>query len=351
MPRSSDRGFFLPQSFHLSATPSPKLEVNGNIATNVNNSLPTLVMDSSGSGDNWTSQGAWIAIGESGISGAASMHMTYRGDGYGFIGSGTVSNAEPGASYFRFDYNANHIYTPDNIGIGSATPTVALDVVGTVIASGSVYWGDNETRTETKNDAGTAATKSGFFQTAAPVNFYTSASGWQHLIEARHTNDANNYALQLAGGFFDQDLYFRKTNNSSTTTWSQVATKAYVDASAGGSYQYYKTTGTTNLTVFTTVISITGPGVLTAVRMKGSAASQWTYGRVTVDGVQITTGNNQFAYSTWEYHDLWGTFDTAANNAYAPQVPLNIHFKNTLVVELDCGSTSWLGTAEVQYSK
>lgn len=99
---------------------------------------------------------------------------------------------------------------------------MALDVSGDVRASGSVLWGWAGSRTETKNDAAAQASKSGFFETAAPLNYYTGASSWQHLIEARHSNDANNYALQIAGSFFDQELYFRKTNGSGTTAWNKV---------------------------------------------------------------------------------------------------------------------------------
>lgn len=72
-----------------------------------------------------------------------------------------------------------------------------------------------------KSDAGAQASHSGFFETAAPVNYYSGANSWQHLIESRHSNDANNFALQIAGSFFDQSLYFRKTNNSATQAWSR----------------------------------------------------------------------------------------------------------------------------------
>ena len=81
----------------------------------------------------------------------------------------------------------------------------------------------------TKNDAGLIASGSGFFQANAPLNYYSGASNWQHLIESRHTNDNNNYALQIAGSFFDQNLYFRKINNNPETPWSKIATEDYVD--------------------------------------------------------------------------------------------------------------------------
>ncbi len=112
-------------------SPSAKLDVAGNAEINgaitnftqmtsaTNGTMPKIVLDSTNAGDNWTSQGAYISLGEGGDLGAASLHMTYRGDGYGFIGSGAVSNGEPGASYLRFDYDSNNIYTPDTLTVGS----------------------------------------------------------------------------------------------------------------------------------------------------------------------------------------------------------------------------------------
>jgi hypothetical protein len=80
-------------------------------------------------------------------------------------------------------------------------------------------------RTLTRDDAGlqgNAGARSGFFQSEVPVNYYSGATSWQHLIESRHTNDSNNYAMQIAGSFFDQEFYVRKTNNSATTAWSRL---------------------------------------------------------------------------------------------------------------------------------
>ncbi|MGN7787307.1 hypothetical protein ACTJIJ_22425 [Niabella sp. 22666] len=78
------------------------------------------------------------------------------------------------------------------------------------------------TRTEIKHDASEQASKSGFFQTAHPANFPTGANGWWHLLDVRHDNPQNNYAMQFAGSFFDQDLYFRKINNNATESWQKV---------------------------------------------------------------------------------------------------------------------------------
>jgi len=88
-------------------------------------------------------------------------------------------------------------------------------------------WGNNGTRTETRNDAGAqgSGVQSGFFETSAPVNFPTGATGWWHLLDVRYSVAANNYAMQFSGSFFNQDLWFRKTNNSATQQWSRILTE------------------------------------------------------------------------------------------------------------------------------
>ena len=94
-----------------------------------------------------------------------------------------------------------------------------LEVTPTGVAYGSAG-----TRTEGKTDAGQGGGRSGFYETANPspaANWYPGASNWQHLIEARHSNLANNYALQIAGSFWGQELYFRKTADSPAQGWSK----------------------------------------------------------------------------------------------------------------------------------
>jgi len=118
-------------------------------------------------------------------------------------------------------YNDTLVIKDGKVGIGTITPSTKLDVVGDIFSSGSITWGEGGSRTEVKNDAGKISSQSGFFQASAPVNYYSGATGWQHLIESRHSNNSNNYALQIAGSFFDQNLYFRKSNNSATTSWNR----------------------------------------------------------------------------------------------------------------------------------
>jgi|GEM_PF-2966201 hypothetical protein len=102
-------------------SPEEALEVNGNIITTADGSLPHIVLDSTSSGDNWTAQGAYISIGENGALGSASMHLTYTGDGFGYSGAGTVATGIPAGGYWRYAYNSQAIYTPASVSIGSLT--------------------------------------------------------------------------------------------------------------------------------------------------------------------------------------------------------------------------------------
>lgn len=89
-------------------------------------------------------------------------------------------------------------------------------------------WGINNSRTDTRDDAGLrgdAGAVSGFFQTENPVNFPSGANSWWHLLDVRHNNPANNYAMQFAGSFFDQNLYFRKVQDNASQDWSKVVTE------------------------------------------------------------------------------------------------------------------------------
>jgi hypothetical protein len=113
-------------------------------------------------------------------------------------------------------------YISGAVGVGTSGPAEQLHATGNVRADGIVYWGNGLTRTETRDDAGAQGGRSGFYETSNPTNFYPGASSWQHLIDVRHSNGGNNYALQIGGSFFDQDLWFRKTNNAGTAAWLQV---------------------------------------------------------------------------------------------------------------------------------
>jgi hypothetical protein len=86
-------------------------------------------------------------------------------------------------------------------------------------------YGVSNTRTETRNDAGlqgNVGATSGYYETSAPAplaNWPVGTNNWQHLLDIRHSNPVNNYAMQVAGSFFDQEFFGRKTNGSASTPW------------------------------------------------------------------------------------------------------------------------------------
>ncbi len=139
------------------------------------------------------------------------------------------------------------VLSSGNVGIGTNAPVYRLD-----LAQGTFGFGDGNVRTEARNDAGlqgNAGAQSGFFETSVPVNYPAGASSWWHLIDTRHSNNSNNYALQIAGSFFDQDLYYRKTNSLATTPWNRFLTTA--------NNLGWMTTGNANTTAATNFVGTT----------------------------------------------------------------------------------------------
>ena len=178
-----------------------------------------------------------------------------------------------------------------NVGIGTATPGYRLD-----LATGTFAFGNNNVRTETRNDAGlqgNAGAQSGFFETMTPVNYPTGAAGWWHLIEARHFNNTNNFALQIAGSFFNQELWFRKTNGSATQAWTKILTTSNGWSTTGNA-------GTNAATNFIGTIDavdfVTRTG--NAERMRVTSAGNVGIG-TTVPGVRLDVSGTIRAYDVF----------------------------------------------------
>jgi len=85
-------------------------------------------------------------------------------------------------------------------------------------------YGEANTNTLFRDNAGASGegVRSGFYQTSSPINYPAGASSWWHLLDVRHSNIGNNYAMQIAGSFFDQNLWYRKTSNDPTKEWRKI---------------------------------------------------------------------------------------------------------------------------------
>jgi hypothetical protein len=91
----------------------------------------------------------------------------------------------------------------------------------------------NTAQSSSDRDDITARLNSGFWQTSTATTaegWPTGTNNWYHLITSTHSNPANYYALQLAAPFFSQNLYYRSTNGSGTTTWSEIVTSSNVSS-------------------------------------------------------------------------------------------------------------------------
>ncbi len=114
--------------------------------------------------------------------------------------------------------------------------------------------------TRIRDDAGLrgdAGAESGFFQTSNPINYPAGAQGWWHMLDIRHSNAYNNYAMQFAGSFSDQDLYFRKTNDNPAQPWHKVLLEESSYTSIGNiAYNYIPNTG--NWTTTGTTLRLNG---------------------------------------------------------------------------------------------
>lgn len=111
-----------------------------------------------------------------------------------------------------------------NVGIGANLPTYRLEIKYNNDLLSFAY-GNNKSRTETRDNAGLmvgAGGQSGFFETTNPSNYPTGASGSWNLLDIKSSDNVNNYSMQFAGSMTDQDLYFRKTNNNAAQAWTQL---------------------------------------------------------------------------------------------------------------------------------
>ena len=166
--------------------------------------------------------------------------------------------------------------------------------------TGGLFYGNTNSRTETRNNAGlqgSSGSQSGFFETSTPTNFPAGASSWWHLIDARHSNNANNYAMQIAGSFFDQDFYARKTNNNASQAWTRILTSSYLNANQ---YFDYSTGGiTTNASMqtipgMTRTLSLNAGDKVILFAFGGMQANGTVYSsadiRIAVNGSDLPNG-------------------------------------------------------------
>lgn len=307
------------------AAPTQRLDVQGGNAR-INN---TFIGDV-GHGAGW-----------GGISHSSQANTT----GYALIessdGAYTLINKQnTGTGYIGFRVGNTDravILNNGNMGVGTTAPAYRLD-----LANGTFAFGNSNVRTETRDNAGlqgNAGAQSGFFETASPTNYPAGAASWWHLIDVRHSNNGNNYAMQIAGSFFDQDFWVRKTNNNAAQAWTKLLTTANGWSTTGNAATNAGTNfiGTTDAVDFVTRttnaermrvtaggnvgISSAAPAVRLAVGGNGTnvyATDAWIENNMHVQGNEAMSAGGRGRLrvgSAWGYAGLYtdGT-STGANN-------------------------------------
>jgi hypothetical protein len=179
--------------------------------------------------------------------------------------------------------------------------------------TGNLWYGNGNSRTQTRANAGLrgdAGAQSGFYEfnqlsgNSQDYNYPSGVSGntWWHLIDVRHSNPVNNYAMQLSGSFFDQDLYLRKTNNNPSQSWARIQTSRDIAVA-----KIWSTSGYNNqddwrdATGWTNYIDVKAGDILKfdysfVARLQGGSSNDDFYYYIEFDGC---IGGNQLGTSTW----------------------------------------------------
>ncbi|MBN4062519.1 hypothetical protein JYU20_04900, partial [Bacteroidales bacterium AH-315-I05] len=145
--------------------------------------------------------------------------------------------------------------------------------------------------------------------TATTAENWPVAGTWWHLLEARHSNITNNYAMQIAGSFFDQDFWVRKTNNSATTAWAKLITTANIGSYGDNLGNHIATTNLnmSNLeidnTTYYDVLAGNGYGIRfwqsNSYAINMGNAAEFQYGQVTDYSIKMNMSSTAGRGWTW----------------------------------------------------
>jgi hypothetical protein len=125
---------------------------------------------------------------------------TYTALGNGIWTSGNISR------------NGNTVWDAGNDGSGSGLDADLLDG----IQADRIPFGQNATGSTNTQPSQTL--KSGFYDV---YNNNTPTATWYSYVNIRHNNVSNNHGHQIAGSFYDNNLWNRNINNGSFGAWSK----------------------------------------------------------------------------------------------------------------------------------
>lgn len=176
---------------------------------------PKLSVSRDGTGPCCGGEDATLAIGDNTQATGRRASISFHNGGEAEGVMRLIQNTINGVSSRRIQ-----LYDNQSAGLG-------LEIGGSGGVVGRLWYGLSGSRTERRDNAGlqgNAGAQSGFYETDNPSNFPAGASSWWHLLDIRHNNPNNNYAMQFSGSFFDQRFFARKTNNNASQPWSELVT-------------------------------------------------------------------------------------------------------------------------------
>ena len=191
--------------------------------------------------------------------------------------------------------------------------------------TGNLWYGTSNSRTQWRNNAGlqgNAGAQSGFYEflqlsgNSQDYNYPSGYSGetWWHLLDIRHNNPGNNFTMQFSGNFFDQRLFFRKTDNNASKAWSEIQQTATLNLKSGANGTF--TTGQQTITTTNTIDVKSGERYMVTViadlrNNGGSGNDRWRLfvSRNNVSGCSSADLNNpQITSTPFNNHNDWHTY-------------------------------------------
>lgn len=203
-------------------SPTQRLDVAGNIRTTGN----LYISHATNNNMNHDTSNPRIVFSESGSQAVGLVYTDYdsyrRSKGLKVM---DVDNEDPGNVWFEVQgYN----YSSGYVKNGSNNNYVLLGGGGHKAISDFASSSHSHNYAANENYGG--FTKSGRLPISGFYQSYESESGgnapwssWMHLINCQHTNTNNNYALQIAASFYDNNTFkIRVTANSVNNAWRDI---------------------------------------------------------------------------------------------------------------------------------
>lgn len=314
---------------------------NVNQDINITKNTPRLVLDSSNSGSETVEQAATISLGESGT-GSASLHLSYIGSGYSYIGMGNLGSDNIADYYaIRLYYTSNNVFFP-------ATNNYITDINAGANAGNTAYgWGNHASAGYLKSVPAQYSTTAENDAKYQPIGNYADAghthsylplgggtlTGTLTLNAATpqiNFNGTSDGGVDMAIKVDPESLIFFEPEDG-----DKVHFKIMDDTGVDAPYGYW-VNGTQVITSGRALQNVSGnismftnnSGYLTWGNFPTPSAPSLVSKATNGDGVQITFNSS----SNSEYYEIWSSVGNATDYALVGKVdPSSVASQMTFV--------------------